>query len=66
MSTNMKHRHNHRKPEWLVDSLGAAGAQYAKAEDYLPPPETSHGCLFYPDRIKKGGTKSIDRAAAQP
>jgi glyoxylase-like metal-dependent hydrolase (beta-lactamase superfamily II) len=54
MAANIKHRHNHVKPEWLVDSLGAAGPQYAKADDYLPPPESSHGCLFYPDRMKKG------------
>ena len=42
------------KPAWLVDSLGSRGIPYTKVEDYLPPPESSHGALFAGDRLKKG------------
>jgi glyoxylase-like metal-dependent hydrolase (beta-lactamase superfamily II) len=42
------------KPAWLVESLGPAGAAYVNPEDFTPPPESSLGCLFHPDRIKNG------------
>jgi glyoxylase-like metal-dependent hydrolase (beta-lactamase superfamily II) len=42
------------KPSWLVDSLGGAGAAYVNVDDFTPPPESSYGCLFHPDRVKKG------------
>ena len=47
-------QHVHNVPQWFVDSLGAAGAQYVTIGDFTPPPESSYGCLFHPDRIKKG------------
>ena len=42
------------KPAWYVDDLGSRGMPYQKMEDYLVPPESSHGMLFSPDRLKKG------------
>jgi len=54
MTSRVKHQHVHDIPEWLVDSLGTAGAQYVRIGDYEAPPESSYGCLFHPDRIKKG------------
>lgn len=54
MATSTKQPQVHNIPQWFVDSLGAAGAQYAKIGDFDPPPESSYGCLFLPDRIKKG------------
>ena len=51
MSEHIKHL---EKPSWYVDSLGAKGAQFEKIGRYTPPPESSYGCLFHPDRIKKG------------
>lgn len=43
------------KPAWLVDSLGPTGAAgYINPESFTPPPESSYGCLFHPDRIKNG------------
>jgi hypothetical protein len=41
------------KPAWLVDSLGSCGIPYTKIEDYLPPPESSHGALFLEGGLKK-------------
>jgi len=42
------------KPSWLVNSLGGAGAAYVNVDDFTPPLESSYGCLFHPDRLKKG------------
>lgn len=42
------------KPAWLIESLGPAGAAYVNPEDFAPPPESSLGCLFHPDRIENG------------
>lgn len=50
----MSHSHSHAKPFWLIDTLGAAGVPYIDVHGFTPPPESSYGCLFYPDRIKKG------------
>lgn len=41
-------------PSWLVDSLGPLGVPYTKKEDFLPPPDSSHGALFLPDLLEKG------------
>ncbi|MGD0648696.1 MAG: MBL fold metallo-hydrolase, partial [Acidobacteriaceae bacterium] len=43
-----------KKPAWLVESLGSRGVPYTNIEDYLPPPESSHGALFLEDRLQKG------------
>jgi glyoxylase-like metal-dependent hydrolase (beta-lactamase superfamily II) len=45
---------NHKKPDWLVDDLGSAGVSYVNFEEFLPPPESSYGCLFSRGRIEKG------------
>lgn len=48
------HSHSHAKPAWLVEDLGQTGVPYIDVNDFTPPPESSLGCLFYPDRIEKG------------
>src|ERR1700712_1839218 len=50
MSTNSKTT----KPSWLVEDLGPLGVPYNKIEDFIVPPESSHGSLFLDDRQKKG------------
>ena len=42
------------QPNWYVDDLGSRGMPYQKMDDYLVPPESSHGVLFSSDRLKKG------------
>src|ERR1700683_1613568 len=34
------------RPSWLVDSLGALGVPFTKVENFVPPPDSSHGALF--------------------
>lgn len=52
----MSHSHAHAIPSWLITNLGEAGVPNVtpNTKDFTPPPESSYGCLFYPDRIKKG------------
>lgn len=45
---------SHAKPSWLIENLGSSGVPYVNHEDFEPPSEASLGCLFLPDRIKKG------------